>query len=252
MYQDTVFADVPATSAVAVSNGGPATRCGVPLKKLSAAATAEAAVSAVLASSPTAAVSAVCKLVAVAAAVRSIVNSFGPGVTDCVAVSVIVSLLPSGKSTRNWIVSPAFGNPVRSTVIAGGEPAGPVAVELASAELMQAQLKPNAEGTTSSARLTEVAVGAEIDHAAKPAGAQIRLPALVDDLFETCTRAVAVHDLLEAGHGRLIGRPPGKDVAVANLGIQQTEYLAQARHRLCSARWSSRCFRCRCSGMPWP
>ena len=49
VYQVTVLAGVPATSAVAVA-GGPLTRCGVPLKKLSAAATAEAAASAVLAS----------------------------------------------------------------------------------------------------------------------------------------------------------------------------------------------------------
>ena len=69
------------------------------------------------------------------------VNSFGPGVADVVAVSVMVSLLPSGKLKRNWTVSPAFGSPVRSTVIAGGAPAGPVTVELAKLELMLGQLE---------------------------------------------------------------------------------------------------------------
>ena len=57
VYQITVLADVPAISAVAVSKGGPATRCGGLLasasKKSLEAATAEAAASEVPASLPT-------------------------------------------------------------------------------------------------------------------------------------------------------------------------------------------------------
>jgi len=60
VYQDSVLAAVPAIRAVAVANGGPLTRCGglaaLLLKKLPAAATAEAAVSDVAASVVTAVV----------------------------------------------------------------------------------------------------------------------------------------------------------------------------------------------------
>src|SRR6516164_3880491 len=73
VYQFTVFAAVPATSDGAVPKGGPLTRCGgwvaSVLKKLFAAAIAEAAVNAVAASVETAVVSAALRLVAVAAGV---------------------------------------------------------------------------------------------------------------------------------------------------------------------------------------
>ncbi len=42
-------------------------------------------------------------------AVAPMVNSFGPGVAEVVAVSVMLSLEPSGSVKRNWMVSPAFG-----------------------------------------------------------------------------------------------------------------------------------------------
>ena len=74
---------VPATSAVALSNGGPATRIGgwpaSTLKKLFAAAIAEAADSEVAASLPTDVFSALRKLVEVAAVDAPMVNSPGRG-----------------------------------------------------------------------------------------------------------------------------------------------------------------------------
>ena len=143
VYQDTVLAAVPATSAVAVSNGGPTTRCGTPSKKLSAAASAEAAVSDVLASLPTAVVSDVCRLAAVVAASTPMVNSFGPGVPDVVAVSVTISLLPSGKFNRNWTVWPWVGSPSgrQSSRVAHRPDRSPR--NWPSVELMLASLKPN-------------------------------------------------------------------------------------------------------------
>src|SRR5947207_3351085 len=74
IYQETVSAGVPATSAVAVLNGGPATRCGGLAKKSVPAAIAEAADSAVCANVSTAVVSAACRFTAVAFAVGPMVN----------------------------------------------------------------------------------------------------------------------------------------------------------------------------------
>src|SRR5262245_19004716 len=167
VYQDTVLAGVPATNAVAVA-GGPLTRCGVPLKKLSAAAMAEAAASDVLASVWIEPVKAVCRLAAVVAASTPIVNSFGPGVADVVAVSLMTSLVPSGRLKWNCTVSPALGTPVKSIDIAGGAPAGPVTVEFESPVLTLASLNPNIVGGASSATCTEVAVGAEITMRPRP------------------------------------------------------------------------------------
>ena len=66
MYHCTVLAAVPSIIAVAVSNGGPSTRCGGLLasvsKKSLPAAIAEAAVSSVAAIVPRLAVSVVCKI----------------------------------------------------------------------------------------------------------------------------------------------------------------------------------------------
>src|SRR3989304_3566233 len=80
VYHVTVLALVPAMSEVAVSNGGPLTRCGgvaaSTSKKLLAAATAEAATNDVSASFVTVAVKADRRLAAVAAGVVPIVNWF--------------------------------------------------------------------------------------------------------------------------------------------------------------------------------
>ena len=73
VYQETVSADVPATSAVAV-NGEPLTRCGGSSKKSLAAAMAEAADSEVAPIWLTPAVSAACRFAAVAAGVAPMVN----------------------------------------------------------------------------------------------------------------------------------------------------------------------------------
>src|SRR5665647_728675 len=69
VYQITVLAAVPAVIAVAVSNGGPSTRCGgllaSPLKKSFDAVTADAAVSEVAPILVTPAVTAFCRFNAV-------------------------------------------------------------------------------------------------------------------------------------------------------------------------------------------
>src|SRR5215831_9068562 len=92
VYQKTVLALVPLTSEVAVSNGGPLTRWGgSELKKLLAAAIVEAAGSAVWSRLETAPLSAVCRLLAVAAAVVPMANWLAPGGDAVVACSVMLS-----------------------------------------------------------------------------------------------------------------------------------------------------------------
>ena len=104
VYQVTVFAGVPATSAVAVANGGPATRMGgwptSMSKKSCAAAIADAAVSCVPASVLTDWVSAACRLAAVAAGFAPIVNVSVGGGDAVVAVIVRSWVVPSGSVER--------------------------------------------------------------------------------------------------------------------------------------------------------
>src|SRR5580704_4394321 len=121
VYQNTVFAVVPFCKAVAVAKfaGEPGlTLCGgSELKKLSAAAMAEAAGSAVCARLETALVSAACMLVAVAFAEAPMVNWPVPGGEVVVACSVMVWLEPSGSVSPNETVSPALGLEPRFTEI---------------------------------------------------------------------------------------------------------------------------------------
>src|SRR5690242_2745803 len=146
VYQNTVLAGVPATSEVAVSNGGPLTRCGgFEVKKSFDAASAEAAGNAVCARLVTAPLSAVCKLAAVSAVVVPMVNWPGPGGELVVACSEMVWVEPSGKVRPNWIVSPSFGLAPSVTEIDGGEPLGPATVAPAIVVVAPASLKPNGE-----------------------------------------------------------------------------------------------------------
>jgi hypothetical protein len=97
VYHITVSALVPAVRLVAVSKlGVPTTRCGGSAKKSLEAAIAEAAVSEVSASLPTAVVRALRRFEAVIVLFPPMVNSFGPGLVEVVAVSVMLSLEPSG------------------------------------------------------------------------------------------------------------------------------------------------------------
>src|SRR4051812_39656664 len=129
VYHKTVLALVPATSAVALSNGGPATRCGGLPKKSLPARTAEAAISDVLASLPSELASVACRFAAVAAAVAPIVNWFAAGGDAVVAVNITFSLVPSGRLRRTWMLSPSLGRPpLKSTDTDGGTPAGPLTV----------------------------------------------------------------------------------------------------------------------------
>src|SRR5262249_1657771 len=151
VYHITVSADVPFTSAVAVSKGGPATRWGgLELKKSLAAAIAEAAGSAVCARLVTAFVSAVCRLPAVRDGVAPIVNWLAPAGEAVVACKLIVWFDPSGKVRLNWMVSPFTGFDPRVTDIPGGAPLVPVTVAPLRFELMPESLKPNGEPATSS------------------------------------------------------------------------------------------------------
>src|ERR1700688_271047 len=151
VYQNTVLAAAPFCSAVAELNGGPTTRCGgFELKKLLAAATAEAAGSAVCARLPTAVASAACRLPAVTAGVAPMANWFGPGDAAEVAWSVMVWLVPSGRVKLNWTESPLFGFDPSVTVSVLGDPDGWVTVAPVRLELTPASLNPNGEPATSS------------------------------------------------------------------------------------------------------
>ena len=52
------------------------------------------------------------------------VNWPGPGVADVVAVSVMLSVVPSGRVKEYETVSPSLGGPVKSTEVDGGAPYG--------------------------------------------------------------------------------------------------------------------------------
>src|SRR5262249_62186202 len=116
VYHITVSADVPFTSAVAVSKGGPATRWGgLELKKSLAAAIAEAAGSAVCARLVTAFVSAVCRLPAVMDGVAPIANRFAPGGGGGVACKIAVWFGPSGRVRLNRMAVASTGFHQRGT-----------------------------------------------------------------------------------------------------------------------------------------
>ena len=103
----------------------------------------EAAVSAVLASLVTPALSAVWKFVAVAAAVAPIVNSPSAGGEFVVAVSVRSSLDPSGSVKVRRTFSPGSGFWPMLIVMVAGVPVGPVAVVPVMPEFAELSLKPN-------------------------------------------------------------------------------------------------------------
>src|SRR2546421_7999976 len=132
VYQVTVLAGVPATRLVAVLNGGPATRIGgwpaSTLKKLLAAAIAEAADKEVAASFWTAVVSEACRFAAVAFGLAPIVNSPVAGGALFVAVSVSCSVVPSGIEKANLIASPGLGLLLKVTLAFAGDPVGPPTV----------------------------------------------------------------------------------------------------------------------------
>src|SRR5581483_1586495 len=132
------------------------------LKKLSPAATAEAATSEVAASVPIDEFRAAFRFAAVAAGVAPIVKLPLWAGDVLVAVNWMESVVPSGSLKLKVIWSPGFGLPaVMSTETEGGEPAGPVTVALVSDDETELSLKPKGEPAASSATLTDVAVGCE-------------------------------------------------------------------------------------------
>src|SRR5712691_4365452 len=113
------------------------------------------------------AVSADCKFDVVAAVSTPIANEPAGGGVVVVAVSSIDSVVPSGRLKMNLSLSPLLGlTPPRSTVAAGGTPAGCVMVAPVSDELTEASLRPNAE--PSSATLVTVVVAAGDVTASRP------------------------------------------------------------------------------------
>ena len=132
------------------------------MKKLLEAATAEAADSEVCASVPMDVFKAVCRLPAVAVEFAPMVNSFGPGVAEVVAVSVRLSLVPSGRLKDNVTVSPGLGLVAPKSIEA--DAGGPAATVTAPAidEVAPASLKPNGDPATSSATLTPVVDGSAV------------------------------------------------------------------------------------------
>jgi hypothetical protein len=98
----------------------------------------------------TAPLSAVCRLVAVAAALAPMVNWLAPGGEAVVACSVIAWLEPSGSVRLNVMLSPALGLEPSATEIDAGEPDGPVTVAPVRLELTPLSVNPNGEPATSS------------------------------------------------------------------------------------------------------
>ena len=108
-YHDTVLAGVPDTSVVAAPSGVVPTRFGGSPKKSLPAATADAATSEVFASVPIDAVSAALRLPVVAAGVAPMAKlPAGVGVA-LDAVSLIDSVVPSGRLNVKLIASPLLG-----------------------------------------------------------------------------------------------------------------------------------------------
>src|SRR5689334_21608938 len=135
----------------------------VVLKKLSPAATAEAATSAVPASVPIAEVSAALRFAAVAVAFAPMLKLPDGGGELLEAVNRMVSVVPSGRLNAKLICSPGFGLPaVMSTDTEAGEPDGPDTTALVNDEDTPFSLNPNGEPATSSATFSEVVVGAEM------------------------------------------------------------------------------------------
>ena len=230
MYHCTVLAAVPSIIAVAVSNGGPSTRCGGLLasvsKKSLPAAIAEAAVSSVAAIVPRLAMSAVCRFAAVTVESAPMVNSPSSGVADAVARSVRSRVVPSGSVKLKVTVSPGFGLAApRSKSSTAGEPVGPVTVEPAILLEAPTSLKPNTPA--SSVIEVEAAAGACDAHAAEPARAEIGLAALADELLEAGLQPVAVEDVVGGVHRDLGDAAPGKQVAAVGAGVEHADELVE-------------------------
>src|SRR5882672_317704 len=137
------------------------------LKKLSDAAIADAATSEVSERVLIDAVSAACKFSVVAAVSTPIANVPAGGGVVVVAVSSIDSVVPSGRLKLNLTFSPLLGlTAPRSTVAAGGAPAGCVIVAPVSDELTEASFRPNDE--PSSATLVTVVVAGGDTTARRP------------------------------------------------------------------------------------
>ena len=169
---------------------------------------AEAAGSAVCARLPIAPVSAVCRLVAVAAGVAPMVNWFAPGGESVVACSVMVWLDPSGRVRLNAIESSGIGlvDP-RLTEIDGGEPAGPVNGRAGQARIHARELKAERRAILGERHVRTRSANGE---AAETVGAEIGLLPLGDQLRQAGLRAVAVEDVVGAGDGGWFNALPEK------------------------------------------
>ena len=194
------------------------------LKKLSDALIADAATSEVSASFFTDEVSAACKFTVVAAVSTPIwkVPAAGGVVVVVSAVSSIDFVVPSGRWKLNFTFSPLFGlTAPRSTVAAGGAPAGWASVAPVNVELTEASLRPNAE--PSSARLVTVVVSGGDVTARRPsaeARSQIGLLAFIDHLLQTGLGSDTVKHIIGWHRCGRIGCASGKQITVAGLGVE--------------------------------
>ena len=175
-----------ATVAVA---GAPETRSGGSSKKLLDAAIAEAADSDVAPIWVTPAVSAACRLAAVAAGVAPMVNWLAPGVAEVVACSCNVCVVPSGRVKVKVTVSPLFGLLApRSTEMPAGEPLGPVTVAVRQRRIDRRKLEAERRAGGILAHRDDRAGGRRDHQTAEPVGAEIGLLALGDHLREARLR----------------------------------------------------------------
>ena len=115
----------------------------------------------------------------------------------------------------------------RSTEIDAGEPAGPVTVAPVMRRIHRGELEAERRAGGVLANRDGRANRGRNDQAAEPVGANVRLVALGDHLFEARLRAVAVENMIGAVDRGLGRAAAGKQIAVTALSIQQTEHLIE-------------------------
>ena len=206
------------------------------LKKSSEAWMADAATSAVSPSVWIEDVSAACKLAVVATVSTPIANE--PAGTGVAVVGRqrdrLGGAVRQREIERDLVTLFGLAAP-RSTVADGGTPAACVTVAPVNDEVTGGELETECRtvfGQACHGRRCRRRGHREVTHVA---GALIGLPALVDQLRQTCLRAVAVeHDVAGDG-GRPVGGAARKQIAVAGLAVEQ-RYLALA-NAACAVIW---------------
>ena len=196
------------------------------LKKLLEAAIAEAATSAVSLSVCTEDVSAACRFAVVAAVSAPIRNEPAGGGFFVVAVNVICSLVPSGRSKLNEILSPSVG--IDGAEIdghcrrrTGRLRHGRAGQRRGDRAELQSERR-TVFGETGNGRRQRRRRDGEVRHVAD---ALVGLAAFVDQLLQSRLRPNAIeHDVGRHRRSR-VGGAAGKQIAIARLAVEQ-------RHRV--------------------